>query len=89
MKINTDRQSFWSCLPQEPKRKSQTQSLRIRGRRAVPSAYDDELWELVPEDPGPPPTFEWLMRKLYTSAALSFMERIVSGIHTVYRRILR
>ncbi len=22
---------------------------------AVPSRYDDELWELVPEDPGPPP----------------------------------
>jgi ubiquinone/menaquinone biosynthesis C-methylase UbiE len=21
----------------------------------VPSTYDDELWELVPEDPGPPP----------------------------------
>jgi hypothetical protein len=41
------------------------------------------------EDPGPPPTFEWQMRKLYTSAALSFMECIVSGIHTVYRRILR
>jgi SAM-dependent methyltransferase len=22
---------------------------------AVPSAYDDDLWRLVPEDPGPPP----------------------------------
>ena len=53
------------------------------------SRTDAEVTHPEPEDPGPPPNYDWLYPKLYTSAALSFMESIMSGIHTVYRRILR
>ena len=45
-----------------------------------------------PEDPGPPPTFGWHKPTLftgYTPAALSLMDSMVSGIRTVYSRILR
>jgi hypothetical protein len=44
-----------------------------------------------PEDPGPPPTFGWLKPKVYkgyTPAEPSLMASIVSGIRTVYSRIL-
>jgi hypothetical protein len=43
------------------------------------------------EDPGPPPIFGWLKPTLftgYTPAESSLMASIVSGIRTVYSRIL-
>ena len=45
-----------------------------------------------PEDPGPPPTYGWLMPKLYkwdTPAVSLLIESIVSGTRTVSSRILR
>jgi hypothetical protein len=44
-----------------------------------------------PDDPGPPPIFGWLKPTLftgYTPAESSLMASIVSGIRTVYSRIL-
>jgi hypothetical protein len=52
---------------------------------------ETEVTNPEPEDPGPPTNYDWLMPKLYkgyTPAEPSLMASIVSGIRTVYSRIL-
>jgi hypothetical protein len=52
---------------------------------------DTEVTIPEPEDPGPPPNDDWLRLKVYkgyTPAEPSRRESIVSGIQTVYSRIL-
>ena len=59
----------------------------------LPSARTEtEITNPEPEDPGPPPNYDWLIPRLYkgdTPAAPFLIASIVSGIRTVYSRILR
>jgi hypothetical protein len=46
---------------------------------------DTEVTIPEPEDPGPPPNYDWIIPRVYKGDKPSFIEKIVSGIRRLFR----
>jgi hypothetical protein len=52
----------------------------------LPSARTEtEVTNPEPEDPGPPPNYDWLIPRVYKGYKPSLIEKIVSGIRSLFR----